>query len=130
ALERPYIEHNINFTRLGFGMANIDSREFSDVRELTADDLAQSDVALRNIRLWDYQPLQHTYAQLQELRPYYEFGEIDIDRYEIDGAIQQVMLAVRELEGLSDPTWVNEKLEFTHGYGVVMNPVDEVSREG
>lgn len=130
ALERPYIEHNINFTRLGFGMDNIDSREFSDVRELSADDLAQSDVALRNIRLWDYQPLQQTYSQLQELRPYYEFGEIDIDRYEIDGVTRQVMLAVRELEGLADPTWVNEKLEFTHGYGVVMNPVDEVSREG
>src|SRR5690606_31307648 len=100
------------------------------VRELSADDLAQSDVALRNIRLWDYQPLQQTYSQLQELRPYYEFGEIDIDRYEIDGVTRQVMLAVRELEGLADPTWVNERLEFTHGYGVVMNPVDEVSREG
>jgi uncharacterized membrane protein (UPF0182 family) len=84
------------------------------------------------VRLWDYRPLQDTYEQLQALRPYYEFGEIDIDRYEVDGQTRQVMLAARELNKneLPSRSWVNENLEFTHGYGVVMNPVDEVSPDG
>lgn len=130
ALEEPYIEHNIAFTRDGFGLANVDPRPFGSVDDLSALDLAQNNVALGNIRLWDYRPLLLTYAQLQELRPYYEFHDVDIDRYEIDGQMQQVMLSARELEGLADPTWVNERLEFTHGFGAVMNPVDEVTSEG
>jgi uncharacterized membrane protein (UPF0182 family) len=87
---------------------------------------------LQNVRLWDDRLLQQTYAQLQELRPYYEFSPIDIDRYEIDGEIRQVMLAGRELnkQNLTAPSWVNQKLQFTHGYGVVMNPVDQVTPEG
>lgn len=130
--ERPYIEHNIAFTRNAFGLDEIEVRQFGDVTELTGTDLEDNEATLRNIRVWDYRPLQQTYAQLQALRPYYEFSSIDIDRYVVDGEIRQVMLAARELNKaqLSNPTWVNEKLEFTHGYGVVMNPVDEVTPDG
>lgn len=132
ALEDPYIQYNIDFTRMAFGLDRVQANPFSPIGELTPADLAENDAALNNIRLWDYRPLLDTYSQLQELRPYYQFGEVDIDRYEIDGEVQQVMLAVRELDpaGLQNQSWVNQKLEFTHGYGLVMNPVDQVTREG
>lgn len=130
--ERPYIDNNIEFTRLAFGLAQVDARPFGSVTEVTNLDLIQNRETLQNVRLWDDRPLQQTYAQLQELRPYYEFSAIDIDRYEIDGEIRQVMLAGRELnkQNLPAPTWINEKLTFTHGFGLVMNPVDRVTPEG
>ena len=130
--ERPYIDNNINFTRLAFDLDGVDARPFGNVTELTNQDLLQNRATLQNVRLWDDRPLQQTYAQLQGLRPYYEFSAIDIDRYEIEGEIRQVMLAGRELnkQKLSAPSWVNQKLQFTHGYGVVMNPVDQVTPEG
>lgn len=130
--ERPYIENNINFTRLAFALDEVDARPFGNVTELTNQDLLENRATLQNIRLWDDRLLQQTYAQLQELRTYYEFSSVDIDRYEIEGEIRQVMLAGRELnkQNLSAPTWVNRKLQFTHGYGVVMNPVDQVTPEG
>jgi uncharacterized membrane protein (UPF0182 family) len=130
--ERPYIQHNIDFTRLAFGLDEIDARPFGEVTELTNRDLLENQATLQNVRIWDDRPLQQTYAQLQELRPYYEFSTIDIDRYEIEGETRQVMLAGRELNkaNLSAPSWVNQKLQFTHGYGVVMNPVDQVTPEG
>jgi uncharacterized membrane protein (UPF0182 family) len=132
ARERPYIQHNIDFTRLAFGLDEIDARPFGEVTELTNQDLLDNKATLQNVRIWDDRPLQQTYAQLQELRPYYEFSSIDIDRYEIEGETRQVMLAARELNkaNLSAPSWVNQKLQFTHGYGVVMNPVDQVTPEG
>ncbi len=130
--ESPYIQHNITYTRLAFGLDQIESKEFIYGGELTQEDLIDNEISFRNIRLWDYRPLQATYEQLQALRPYYEFSEIDIDRYIIDGEQRQVMLAVRELNKTKLPnrTWVNENLEFTHGYGLVMNPVDQVTRDG
>ena len=130
--ERPYIENNIEFTRLAFGLDDVDIRPFGDITELTNQDLVQNTETLKNVRIWDYRPLQQTYAQLQELRPYYEFSSIDIDRYEIEGEMRQVMLAGRELnkQNLPGQSWINQKLEFTHGYGVVMNPVDEVTPQG
>ncbi|MCB0018066.1 MAG: UPF0182 family protein [Anaerolineales bacterium] len=129
--ERPYIEHNIEFTRLAFGLDNVIERPFELGEDLTPANLAE-EVSLKNVRVWDYRPLQSTYTQLQGLRPYYQFNEIDIDRYNIDGEDRQVMLAVRELnkDNLPSQTWVNEKLVFTHGYGVVMNPVDSITRDG
>ncbi len=132
-LEQPFIEHNIAFTRLGFGLDDLDERPFTGVAELTESDLVDNEAALENVRVWDYRPLQQTYAQLQGLRPYYEFGSIDVDRYTFpDGTTRQVMLAARELNqaGLSDQSWVNRRLVFTHGYGIVMNPVDKVTPEG
>ena len=129
--EAPFIGHNIAFTRLAFGLDEIDKQPFAIGADLTATDLA-NEVSLTNVRVWDYRPLQQTYSQLQGLRPYYQFNEVDIDRYEIDGQTRQVMLAVRELDKARLPsrTWVNEKLIFTHGYGVVMSPVDRITRDG
>lgn len=131
-LETPYIEHNIAFTRAAFALDRIESTPFGAVEDLSPEDLLENEDVLRNVRLWDYRPLQQTYQQLQGLRPYYAIGEIDIDRYEIDGEQRQVMLAARELDKtrLPAPSWVNRNLEFTHGYGIIMNPVNEVTAEG
>jgi uncharacterized protein len=130
--ETPYIRSNIEFTRAAFGIDNVDVRPFGTVGELTEQHILDNEVALRNVRLWDYRPLLQTYRQLQELRPYYEFNDVDVDRYTINGEIRQVMLSGRELEKslLPNVTWVNQKLEFTHGYGVVMNPVDRYNPQG
>ncbi len=130
--ERPYIEYNIEFTRLAFGLDKVETRPFGDISDLTAQDLAENESVLNNVRLWDYRPLQDTYTQLQALRTYYQFGEVDIDRYEIDGKQRQVMLAARELNKADLPfsSWVNRNLEFTHGYGIVMNPVDQITSDG
>ncbi len=130
--ETPYIEHNIKFTRMAFGLDKIENRPFDYRSDLTQQDILDNDIIFRNVRLWDYRPLRATYSQLQALRPYYEFAEIDIDRYTFNGEMRQVMLAPRELNkaNLPNRTWVNEKLEFTHGFGLVMNPVNQVSRDG
>ncbi|MGB3716996.1 MAG: UPF0182 family protein [Candidatus Promineifilaceae bacterium] len=130
--EQTYIERNIEYTRFGFALDDVDARSFGTVSELSNQDLVSNRETLQNVRLWDIRPLQQTYAQLQELRPYYEFSSVDIDRYDIEGETRQVMLAGRELnkENLSAPSWVNKKLQFTHGYGLVMNPVDQVTPEG
>ncbi len=132
AREQPYIAHNIAYTRLGFGLEGIETQSFAGVAQLTAQDLAAHQAALQNVRVWDYRPLQQTYAQLQELRPYYQFSSVDIDRYTFDDATHQVMLAAREINkaGLNEPSWINERLEFTHGYGIVMSPVDQITPEG
>lgn len=130
--ETPYIQNNIEFTRLAFGLNEVQTQPYDLGAPLTPQDLDRNEEILKNIRLWDYRPLQDTYKQLQELRTYYEFAEIDIDRYEINGETQQVMLAARELNksSLETQTWVNLNLVFTHGYGVVMNPVDQFTAEG
>ncbi len=130
--ERPYIEYNIDFTRLAFDLDKVDTRPFGSITALSAQDLAENEAILQNVRLWDYRPLQDTYTQLQALRTYYQFGEVDIDRYEIDGEQRQVMLAVRELNKADLPfsSWVNRNLEFTHGYGLVMNPVNKITSDG
>ena len=130
--ETPYMRSNIDFTRMGFGLADVDVRPFGTVGVLDEGDILDNELALRNVRLWDYRPLLQTYRQLQELRPYYEFNDVDVDRYVIDGEVRQVMLAGRELEKslLPNSTWVNQKLEFTHGYGVAMNPVDRFDAQG
>jgi hypothetical protein len=100
--------------------------------ELSLEALQDNAATLRNVRLWDYRPLLQTYAQIQEIRLYYDFVDVDIDRYQFDGDYRQVTLAARELapEQLRNRTWVNEHLEFTHGYGLVMSPVNEVTPEG
>ena len=131
-LETPYIESNIAFTRRAFNLDAVQTEEFGQVQDLQPEDLLENEDVLRNIRLWDWRPLQQTYRQLQGLRPYYEFHDVDIDRYVIDGQQRQVMLGTRELDKskLPAPSWVNRNLEFTHGYGIVMNPVNEVTSDG
>jgi uncharacterized protein len=132
ARETPYIEHNIAYTRAAFGLSDVREALLTPEQAITTADLEANEAALKNIRLWDYRPLLDSYAQLQELRPYYTFNDVDVDRYLIDGELRQVMLSAREMdkEELENRTWVNQRLEFTHGYGIVMNPVDRVTSSG
>ncbi len=130
--ERPYIEYNIDLTRRAYGLDQIQEFDFGSVAELTAEALAEAEPTIRNIRLWDYRPLRDTYAQIQEIRLYYEFMDVDVDRYYLDGTYRQVSLSAREMatDQLPSRTWVNERLQFTHGYGLAMSPVNEVTPEG
>jgi len=132
--ERQYIERNIEMTRRAFALDTIDERPFPAAPEVTAQEVADNPETLRNVRLLDVRPLLQTYAQIQTIRPLYEFLDVDIDRYVIDGVRRQVMLAARELNSNRLPaeaqSWVNRRLQFTHGYGVVMSPVNEVVQEG
>ena len=132
--ERAYIAHNIDLTRQAYGLDRLLQREFPAETTVEAADPANNQATLQNIRLWDWRPLQDTLRQIQEIRTYYDFPDIDIDRYEIDGAMRQVMLAARELnvEKLpeSSRNWINEKLIYTHGYGITMNPVNGFTPEG
>jgi uncharacterized protein len=132
--ERPYIAHNINLTQQAYGLNLVSQREFPAETTVEAADPAHNQSTLQNIRLWDWHALQDTLRQIQEIRTYYDFPDIDIDRYEIDGAMRQVMLATRELsiEKLpeSSRNWINEKLIYTHGYGITMNPVNGFTPEG
>ncbi len=130
--EQPYIDFNIRYTRLAYGLDNIEEREFPAEQTLTLQDLRRNDATLTNIRLWDTRPLLATYSQLQEIRTYYKFTDIDIDRYTINGAYRQVTLSARELSAQALPSriWINERLTYTHGYGAVVSPVNRVTREG
>ena len=130
--ETPYIEHNISFTNQAFNLDDVVERPFSNFQALSSDDLTANTTTLANIRLWDYRPLLTTFQQLQSLRLYYAFQDVDLDRYTINGDLRQVALSARELDKgqLQSPTWINQKLQFTHGYGVVMNPVNEFNADG
>jgi uncharacterized protein len=132
--EQPYIAHNIDLTRQAFGLDHLTQREFPAETTIEAADAGNNQATLQNIRLWDWRALQDTLRQIQEIRTYYDFPDIDIDRYEINGTMRQVMLAARELnvEKLpeSSRNWINEKLIYTHGYGITMNPVNGFTTEG
>lgn len=130
--EQPFLLHNIAATRRAFGVDRVQERELSGDAELTKEALGGHRDTLDNVRLWDHQPLLQTFGQVQEIRTYYDFNSVDNDRYVIDGRYRQVMLSARELntESLPNPTWVNERLTFTHGYGVTLGPVNEATREG
>jgi uncharacterized protein len=132
--EQPYIAHNIELTRQAYGLDRVLQREFPAETTIEAADPANNQATLQNIRLWDWHALQDTLRQIQEIRTYYDFPDIDIDRYEIDGTTREVMLATRELnvEKLpeSSRNWINEKLIYTHGYGITMNPVNGFTPEG
>lgn len=132
--EIPYLERNIHFTRLAYNLDTIEKKDFPAGRILTADAIKANKDTIDNIRLWDWAPLRQTYSQLQEMRPYYEFSDIDVDRYVVDGHYRQVMLGARELnqERLENQakTWVNQRLIYTHGYGIAMSPVNSLSGEG
>src|SRR5271170_1196128 len=132
--ERPYIAYNIDLTRQAYGLDRLALREFPAETTVAAADPASNQATLQNIRLWDWRALQDTLRQIQEIRTYYDFPDIDIDRYEISGTTREVMLAVRELNvdklPESSRNWINEKLIYTHGYGVTMNPVNGFTTEG
>lgn len=132
ARETPFIQHNIQATRRAFGLDRVEEHALTGDATLTRDDIASNAPTLQNVRLWDRQPLLDTFGQLQEIRTYYDFVSVDNDRYVINGRPQQVMLSARELNSNSLPnrTWVNERLTFTHGYGVTLGPVTQVTTEG
>jgi hypothetical protein len=130
--EREFIQRNIRFTRTAYGLDKIESKDFPAEESLTLTDLRRNDATIKNIRLWEHRPLLATYAQLQEIRTYYKFVDVDNDRYTIDGTYRQVMLSARELshQHLPSRIWINEHLTYTHGYGVVFGPVNQVTPEG
>jgi uncharacterized membrane protein (UPF0182 family) len=132
--EKPYIVYNTDLTRQAYGLDRVTQREFPAETTVEAADPANNQATLQNIRLWDWHALQDTLRQIQEIRTYYDFPDIDIDRYEIDGKTREVMLAARELNvdklPESSRNWINEKLIYTHGYGITMNPVNGFTAEG
>ncbi len=132
--ETPYIEHNIAGTRTGFNIGQVQVRDYAADITPAAFDLAANRGTLANIRLWDWNALQDTLRQIQEIRTYYDFPDVDVDRYPIGGEMRQVMIAARELDVNKLPeqsrNWINERLVYTHGYGLTMNPVNEFTTEG
>lgn len=130
--ETPYIEHNITSTRAAYALDQVEERELNGATELTRADVDANRATLDNVRLWDHQPLLETFGQIQEIRTYYDFMSVDNDRYVINGQNRQVMLSVRELNpnALPNRTWVNERLVFTHGHGLTLGPVNQVTSEG
>jgi uncharacterized membrane protein (UPF0182 family) len=132
--ERSYIASNIQWTRQAWGLDRVSQQEFPADVTVQAADPANNQATLSNIRLWDWRALQDTLRQIQEIRTYYDFPDIDIDRYTINGEMREVMLAARELnvDKLPDSSrnWINEKLIYTHGYGITMNPVNGFTTEG
>ena len=130
--ETPFIKYNIAATRQAFALDKIEEREISGDKPITAADISANNLTVKNVRLWDRKPLLSTFSQVQEIRTYYEFAEIDNDRYIINGEIRQIMLSSRELASASLPNrnWINERLTFTHGYGVAAGPVNQVTPEG
>ncbi len=134
ALETPYLEHNISFTRTAYDLEDIQTETYSITDQVDPNVLETNRGTFQNIRLWDYRPIKTTYNQLQGIRPYYTFHDVDIDRYTLDGTYRQVMLSARELDQNELPegaqTWVNQRLKYTHGYGFTMSPVNEVTSDG
>jgi uncharacterized membrane protein (UPF0182 family) len=131
-MERPYIEHNIRLTRFAYGLDHVESKEFPASDQLTPQQVAANTLTTNNIRLWDHRPLLATYRQLQQIRTYYDFVDVDNDRYVINGELRQVMISPRELSYRNLPSriWINEHLTYTHGYGVTLGPVNRVTQEG
>jgi uncharacterized membrane protein (UPF0182 family) len=134
AKESPYIAYNIEATRKAYNLNRIKEVPFEVKDTLSNEDIEQNDVTIQNIRIWDERPLLKTYRQIQSIRLYYDFNNVDVDRYVIDNQYRQLMLAARELDVNQLPpqanTWVNRHLIYTHGYGLASSPVNEVTSEG
>ena len=130
--ELPYVENHINYTRLAYGLDIIEEKSFEASPNLTDNDISDNSQTVDNIRLWDPTVLAETYSQLQEIRAYYALDEVDVDRYRINGELTQVMVSARELDQTNLPAvgWVNERLQYTHGYGVVFSPANNVASQG
>ncbi|MDP6580998.1 MAG: UPF0182 family protein, partial [Vicinamibacterales bacterium] len=130
--EAPFIARNIAATRQAFGLGLVEERELSGDATLTLADIENNTETINNVRLWDHEPLLDTFRQIQEIRTYYDFASVDNDRYFIDGEYRQIMLSSRELnsDSLPNRSWVNERLQYTHGFGVALGPVNQVTQEG
>jgi uncharacterized membrane protein (UPF0182 family) len=130
--ETPYLRRNIAATRKGFGLDAVEERSLSGRTGLSREDVARNGATMGNIRLWDHRPLLDTFSQVQEIRTYYDFTTVSNDRYLVNGEYRQTMLSPRELSSDSIPTknWINETLTFTHGYGLTLGPVTQITPEG
>ena len=130
--EAPYIVRNIAATRAAFDLADVEERQVSGDATLTLEDINNNADTINNVRLWDHEPLLDTFGQIQEIRTYYQFASVDNDRYVVDGEYRQTMVSSRELDSDSLPnrSWVNERLQYTHGFGVALGPVNQVTAEG
>lgn len=134
AKELPYIQSNLEYTRTAYGLNQVQREDYPAVAEVSDTVRADNQATFRNIRLWDYRPLLSTYRQLQEIRAYYRFNDVDVDRYTLDGDYRQVMLSARELDtsqlSAQAQSWVNQRLKYTHGLGLAMSPVNQVTSDG
>ena len=132
--ERDYITENIKSTREAFALDRIQVQPFNASTDLSMSDVESNPLTINNVRVWDDRPLLTTYSQIQEIRTYYDFVDVDVDRYLINGELRQVMLAARELNTGNLPSkgrsWINDHLQYTHGYGLTMSPVNVVTEEG
>ncbi len=132
--EKEYIQHSIRYTREGYGLTGLERKGFTGSSRLSTSDLQKNRGTIDNIRLWDYRPLKATLRQLQEIRQYYEFLDVDVDRYQVEGKVRQVMVAARELNQDKLPTrantWESRHLQYTHGYGLAMSPSNRVLSNG
>ena len=130
--ETPYIVHNIAATRKAFALDNVEERELTGSDGLTLQDIQANKATINNIRLWDHGPLLDTFAQIQEIRTYYEFQSVDNDRYHLGGELRQTMISPRELSvnSLPNRNWINEQLTFTHGFGLTLGPVNQITPQG
>ncbi len=130
--ETPYIANNIKATRKAFGLDNVEERELAGENGLTLKDIQDNKATINNVRLWDRLPLLETFGQIQEIRTYYQFQSVDNDRYRIGGELRQTMISPRELasETLPNRNWINERLTFTHGFGLTLGPVNQITPEG
>lgn len=132
--EKPYISNNIEFTKYGFKLDKVEEKEFPASETISANIVQENRKIFENVRLWDYRALDAVYEQFQEIRLYYEFADVDIDRYHYDGQINQVMVSARELEQSNLPaqsqTFVNQRFKYTHGYGITMANVNDFTSQG
>ncbi|RPI26964.1 MAG: UPF0182 family protein [Acidobacteria bacterium] len=132
--ESTYLSYHLKATLDAYDLQKIEVKEFTTVGRLDAASLAANQGTVHNIRLWDWRPLKDAYGQLQTIRPYYSFEDVDLDRYVIDGNYRQIMLSVRELNfaqvSEQAQTWINQFFQYTHGYGLCASPVNEVTEEG
>ena len=130
--ELPYVQHNLDFTRLAYGLESVDVRQFDASPELSVEVVEANRPTIDNIRLWDPGVLAATYPELQNIKTYYDFADVDVDRYVINGELTQVMIAARDLDERNIPGsgWVNERLIYTHGLGTVLSPANDVTDDG
>ncbi len=132
--ELPYIQREIAGTRAAYGLSNVTVSNFTGDQPLTLKDVQSDQVTVNNLRLWDYAPLKDTYEQQQTIRTYYSFHDIDIDRYNIAAQIKQLEISARELDisklSQAAQNWVNQHLQYTHGYGLAASPVNAVVGQG
>lgn len=133
-LEAPYIERNIEMTRRAFDLTDVEGKQFPATYDLTAAAVREDAATISNVRLWDPDIVKQGYAQLQTIRPYYEFADVDVDRYEVNGVTRQLLVSAREMNSalLADTaqTWVNRHLVYTHGFGLIMSPASEFDSRG